>query len=104
MLTADSQFSSLWEDAVMRYTATAGKSAEGPIPRTIVDLLEAVENEHSRFSEFRGRRAKLRRCIQYALAPVEMLGDLTSGAAAQVRSQDIIPSTTDQGTLGFSSV
>jgi hypothetical protein len=43
-----------------------------------------IEHEHGKFSAFRERQAKFRLCLKYALAPVEILGSLVSGAASAV--------------------
>ena len=82
-------FAKLWEDAVTGYNATVGPEkivgdGGGPKPRSVGELLEMIEREHGKFSAFRQRQAKFRLCLKYALAPVEILGSLVSGAASAV--------------------
>jgi len=86
---SNQEFAKLWEDAIARYNATVGLGKgigdrTGPKPQSVGELLDMIEHEHGRFSAFRERQAKFRLCLKYALAPVEMLGYVVSGAASAV--------------------
>jgi hypothetical protein len=87
---SNQEFAKLWEDAIARYNATIGPGKKSigdhtdPKPRSVGELLEMIEREHGKFSAFRERQAKFRLCLKYALAPVEILGSLVSGAASAV--------------------
>jgi hypothetical protein len=86
---SNQEFAKLWEDAIARYNATVGPGKSigdhtGPKPQSVGELLEMIEHEHGKFSAFRERQAKFRLCLKYALAPVEILGSLVSGAASAV--------------------
>lgn len=83
------EFAKLWEDAIAQYNATVGPGKSigdrtSPKPRSVDELLEMIEHEHGKFSAFRERQAKFRLCLKYALAPVEILSFLVSGAASAV--------------------
>ena len=93
---ASDEFSRLWQDAVSRYHATVGEKKDwtGQRPKTVAELLELVEDEHGKFSVWREKRAKFRKVLQYALAPVEVLGPLLSGAASTVRLSTKPPQVT----------
>jgi hypothetical protein len=86
---SNQEFAKLWEDAIVQYNATVGPTESVgdrniPMPRSVGELLEIIEREHGKFSAFRERQAKFRLCLKYALAPVEMLGSLVSGAESSV--------------------
>jgi hypothetical protein len=83
---SNQEFAKLWEDAIARYNANVGpgRSVGDPKPQSVGELLEMIEHEHGKFSAFRERQAKFRLCLKYALAPVEMLSSLVSGAASAV--------------------
>jgi hypothetical protein len=88
---SNQEFAKLWDDAIAQYNATIGPGNSigdrtCPKPRSVGELLEMIEHEHGNFSAFRERQAKFRLCLKYALAPVEMLGFLVSGAASAVSS------------------
>lgn len=88
---SNQEFAKLWEDAIAQYNATVGPGKSigdrtGPMPQSVGELLEMIEHEHGKFSAFRERQAKFRLCLKYALAPVEILCSLVSGAASTVRN------------------
>ena len=86
---ANEEFTKLWEAAIAQYNATIGPGSNienGTTlkPQSINELLEVIEREHGNFLAFRERQAKFRKCLKYALAPVEMLSSLASPAASMV--------------------
>lgn len=93
---ANTEFAKLWEAGVAQYNTTIGpgisiSKASTLKPRSIGELLETVEREHSNFLTFRERQAKFRACLKYAFGPIEMLGYLVSDAASVVSNGLSIP-------------
>ena len=81
----DKQFTVMWNEAVSEFRKETGvdlTSANVPKPKNIDDLIHSVVAQHAKFSSFNEDRARLRQVLKYALAPVELLGNLAAGSAS----------------------
>ncbi|KAI9825547.1 MAG: hypothetical protein M1826_006937 [Phylliscum demangeonii] len=82
---ADSQSSLIWADALSQYTKTTGKpllDARFSELRSAEDLCNALEQQQSRFFEFRSKRAKIFKALSGTLTVVELLIKTGSGYAS----------------------
>ena len=86
------QVEDLWNDAVSKFNETVEKDASKvSIPRldSPQQLCDFIESHHEKFNAFMSRGAKLRKGLMYALAPVKLLGEITSGGTSLVRSPEL---------------
>jgi hypothetical protein len=102
----EQDFDDLWKDAVAQYEETikevktskdwvfstkkkSPKVSTSPMPHTLDELDTAIESAQSNFTEFQDENAKLRKCIHYALLPIEQLGGMVAEAVSPVWETDL---------------
>ena len=84
-MTRSDQVSSVWDLAIRRYEETTGEKLNDPILKrltTVNGLLEAIESENKKFSDFREKRQSLFIVLKNAMLPIELVGDIAAGGAA----------------------
>ena len=86
------QVEDLWNDAVSKFNEAVEKD-ESKVSIPNMDgpqqLCDFIESHHVKFNSFMSRGAKLRKGLMYALAPVKLLGEITSGGASLVRFPEL---------------
>ncbi len=83
----ETQFAAILADAAKVYADSVGSSIDEfmkPPMRSVEDLTHQLDIQNERFSEFRAKRHAIFGAIATALKPVEMVGDIVSGAASEV--------------------
>lgn len=75
----------MWREASKRYAEKSGKRLEDlPKPRSTDELMQQVEQENNRYEDFRANKGMLFKVLAAAMKPVELVGNLASGAASAV--------------------
>lgn len=83
----EKQFAVILADAAKLFADTTNESLDAfmkPPMRTVDDLTHQLDLQNERFSEFRAKRHAIFGAIATVFKPVEMVGDIISGAAAEV--------------------
>ena len=83
----DAEFQTMWNEALSEYQRTTGINLldrKIPKPASPENLLDVVDQEHGKFSDFRDKRAMLFKVMSLSLKPVEMFGNLAAGGATMV--------------------
>jgi len=81
------QFASLVADAYREYLQSAGKDAKKRIDPSITsttELLQRLRDENGNFEKFRDKAAPLLKVVKEIMTPVEGIGALVAGGAAEV--------------------
>jgi hypothetical protein len=89
----DTQFASIWQEALDQYAETNGKRLEAvDIAKlhTVQNLKTEIDARHKEFSEFTGSRRVLFETLSMALKPIEFISNMAAGAASLVRTLNII--------------
>lgn len=82
---AQSDMEEMWREASKRYAEKSGKRLEDlPKPRSTDELMQQVEQENNRYEDFRANKGMLFKVLAAAMKPVELVGNLASGAASAV--------------------
>lgn len=85
--SGETQFAAILADAAKSYSDTTGDRLDDfmtPTMRSVDDLMHHLDLQNDRFSEFRAKRHTIFGAIAIALKPVELVGDIVSGAASEV--------------------
>jgi hypothetical protein len=80
-------FAAILSDATRRYKDTGGESLDDylkPPMRSVADLAQQLDQQNERFSEYRAKRHSIFSAVSTALKPVELVGDIVAGGAAEV--------------------
>lgn len=80
------QISLLWGRAISQYATITKKKLEDPAMlslTTVSDLLHVIEDENKNFTSFREKAPQLRRIVKHAMTPLELVGNIISGASSQ---------------------
>lgn len=75
----------IYKEAIRRYEETTNKKLDEPSMlsiNTVDELLAEINRRNDIFSEFRETRHKLFNVLEAALKPVEIVSNLSSGAAS----------------------
>ena len=85
----EARFAAILRDAAARYADTSGDSltdfTKTPV-HSVADLTQQLNAQNESFSKFRARRHALIGAVSAVLKPVELLGEIVSGAAGDVFS------------------
>ena len=82
---SEAQWASIWDSALKEYAKVVGKSLDStdmPKPSSAEDLLTEIDRQHTKLFDFREKRHILFTVLGGALKPVELVGNLASGAAS----------------------
>lgn len=83
----EAQFEAVLADAAKRYSDSAGTKLEEfmtPPMRSVDDLTRQLNLQNENFSHFREKRQKIFSAVATAMKPLDVIGDMVSGAASEV--------------------
>ena len=83
----EAAFQAVLSDAAKLYRETSGQKIDDfmdPPMRGIDDLKHQLDTQNDRFSAFRAKRESLFGALSAMLKPVEIVGEVVSGAAGEV--------------------
>ena len=84
---SQAEFQAVLRDAAKLYKESAGQSINeymSPRMNSVEDLKMQLNVNNDRFSSFRSKRASLFSALSAMLKPVEIVGEVVSGAAGEV--------------------
>lgn len=83
--TAEAQFAQILDDASKLYSSDSkdklGDFLNPPI-NNVTDLIKQVDKQNDQFTKFREKRQSIFSAMAACLTPVEVIGEIVSGAAA----------------------
>ena len=83
---AQIEFGEILQAAAKKYADGSGNSIMeymNPPMKTVEELVGQIQRQNDRFSSFRARKNKIFGALHAALKPVELVGEVASGAAAE---------------------
>lgn len=84
---SEAQFAGIWDEALKQYAQVTNKRLEDanmPKPTSAANLLQEIESQQAKFSDFRGKRHMLFTVLGGAMKPIELVGNLAAGGASMV--------------------
>ena len=84
---ANAQFAAVLADAAKQYSDSSQKNLAEymtPAMKSVDDLIQQLELQNQHFSEFRAKRRSICDLVAAVVKPVEVVGELVSGAASYV--------------------
>lgn len=82
----ETQFAAIVADAAKQYADSSGNSLDSfdkPHMKTVDDLVKQINTQNEQFDNFRAKRHNVFRAMGMALKPVELVGEMASGPAAE---------------------
>jgi tetratricopeptide (TPR) repeat protein len=80
-------FAAILDDAAGRYKDSTGEKLGdfmNPPMRSVQDLISQLDLQNERFQQFRAKRHSIFSAVSTALKPVELVGDIIAGGAAEI--------------------
>ena len=84
--TAEAQFAQILDDASKLYSDSSKRTLKdflNPPISNVKDLISQVDKQNEQFSKFREKRQSIFSALAACLDPVETIGQIVSGAAAE---------------------
>lgn len=84
--TAEAQFTQILDDASKLYSDSSKKKLAdflNPPINKVEDLISQIDKQNEQFSKFREKRQSIFSALAACLDPVEVIGQVVSGAAAE---------------------
>ena len=82
----EAQFAAIVADAAKQYADSSGNSLDSfdkPQMKTVDDLMNQINTHNEQFDHFRAKRHNVFKAMGIALKPVELIGEMASGPAAE---------------------
>ena len=79
------QISRIWSRAIQQYEAITKNKLDVPgwaEAKTVQSMLQLIDRENASFSSYRSKGENIRAVVKYAMAPVELVGEIAASGAA----------------------
>jgi hypothetical protein len=83
----EARFAAIVADATKRYSDASNRSLDdylSPPMKSVDDLKKVLDLQNEKFKQFRAKRHHIYSALSSALQPIEIIGDITTGAAMEV--------------------